>query len=139
MGSVPSVAFAAAALITSGVKDFPFNSASVATARLGPLPNPPRAMRADAHEPDDCVMSAPALTTTYPEAGWGNLTYAVPLPGRGIGMRISVKISLGAIAVVKKSVKKLSTPIVRLPLDDCTINEAFSAVRITGKSAAGSA
>src|SRR5437867_47219 len=72
VGSAFSAAFAAAALITCRVRDLPFNSASVATARIGPLPNPPIATRADAHELDDTVMSAPALTTTEPEAGWGN-------------------------------------------------------------------
>src|SRR2546426_7743418 len=64
VGSAFSAAFAAAALITFRVKDLLFNSVSVATARIGPLPNPPIATRADAHELDDTVMSAPALTTT---------------------------------------------------------------------------
>ena len=41
--------------------------------------------------------------------------------------------------MVKKSMKKSSTATVRFPDDDTETNAAFSAVRITGKSAAGSA
>ena len=58
-------ALAAAAAITCAVSGLPRSSISVGMARIGPLPRPPTATRADAQLPEAWrVIHTPALTTT---------------------------------------------------------------------------
>ena len=63
--------------------------------------------------------------------------YAAP-PCPPVGIRISVSTSSGPSAVVKRSLKKSSTLIVRAPLGPTALISAPSASMTAGQSAAGS-
>ena len=137
--SIPSAAFWAAAVIAAVSRVLPVRAASTPLARTAFEPTPVTPTWAALHLPVPSSVTAAATPhTANREAGCGCFTYAAP-PCPPVGMRISVSTSSGPSAVVKRSLKKSSTLIVRAPFGPTAFTSAPSASRTAGQSAAGSA